>query len=120
MERRKDELRGETLRKLRKDKGLTQQQLADRLGLSKQAISKFEQGISYSLETAQSFANFFNVDLDYLAANTRQGKIAKAVMEEMIMKKDLQDKVLSLIEPRIERLEQRVRELENQLKKGLD
>lgn len=112
MDREKDELRGATLKKLRKDRNLTQQQVADYLGLSKQAISKFEQGINYSMETAVAFAKFYNVDLDYLMFNTRKGKLAKEVMDEMLYKKEIMDWVLERLEPRISYLEKRVKELE--------
>lgn len=39
---------GETIRQLRKEKGLTQDALADALEISRQAVAKWESGVSHS------------------------------------------------------------------------
>ncbi len=39
---------GETIRRLRKEKGLTQDALADALEISRQAVAKWESGVSQS------------------------------------------------------------------------
>ena len=58
---------GEKLRNLRKGKDLTQEQLAERLGVSFQAISKWENGTSYpDITMLPSLANFFGVTTDEL------------------------------------------------------
>ncbi len=58
---------GEKLRALRKGKDLTQEQLAERLGVSFQAISKWENGTSYpDITILPSLANFFGVTTDGL------------------------------------------------------
>jgi len=52
---------------LRKNAGLTQEQLAVKVGLSQQTISKYERGIlEPDIETLNSFADFFEVTVDYL------------------------------------------------------
>ncbi len=57
----------EKLYTLRKKSGLSQEQLAERLNVSRQAISKWESGAS-SPENDKLIAisNYFNVSLDYL------------------------------------------------------
>ena len=58
---------GEKLRKLRINKGMTQQDLADRLGLTKAVVSTYEQGIHMpSLVTLTQIAQLFEVTTDYL------------------------------------------------------
>lgn len=57
----------ERLKLLRKGRKLTQDELADRLGLTKSAISKFETGNSApSFETLKKVAALYRVSTDYL------------------------------------------------------
>ena len=53
--------------KLRKQKGLSQEELAEKLGLSRQAISKWERGESIpDVLVLKSIADLFGVTVDYL------------------------------------------------------
>lgn len=55
------------LRELRMQKGLSQEELAKRLGLSNSAISMYERGSRKpSLELLETLQEFFNVDIAYL------------------------------------------------------
>lgn len=57
----------ERLRELRESHNLTQQQLAELVGVSKSSIAMYEQGNrepGYEIEEA--LADYFNVELDYL------------------------------------------------------
>lgn len=57
----------EKLYALRKKSGLSQEQLAERLGVSRQAISKWESGQSIpENEKTLAISDYFNVSLDYL------------------------------------------------------
>jgi transcriptional regulator with XRE-family HTH domain len=58
---------GSTLKALRKDAGMTQKQLADRLWLSKATVSYYEQSLRYpSPEILVKLANIFHVSTDFL------------------------------------------------------
>ena len=59
---------GERIKKLRKEKGLTQQQLGEMLGVQKSAIAKYENGRVPNLkkETLSRLAEIFNVTPNYL------------------------------------------------------
>ena len=55
---------GDVIRKLRKEKGWTQQELGDRLGVQKSAIAKYESGRVKNLKrtTIKKMTEIFNVD----------------------------------------------------------
>lgn len=59
---------GERIKKLRKEKGLTQQELGQMLGVQKSAIAKYENGRVPNLkrETISKLAEIFNVTPNYL------------------------------------------------------
>lgn len=56
---------GKKLRKLRLDRGLTQQQVADRLGMTRQALSSYEGGRTWpDLQTLERLCAIYNVSLE--------------------------------------------------------
>jgi len=58
---------GAILRRLRKQKGVTQEVLAARLGISKSTVSMYEQGERLpSHETMRAIADLFSVEMDVL------------------------------------------------------
>lgn len=57
----------EKLQELRKHKGLTQEELADQLFVSRTAVSKWESGRGYpNIESLKAIARFFGVTIDQL------------------------------------------------------
>lgn len=57
----------ENIRKMRKEKGLTQEQLADIMGVSTASVSKWETGASFpEISILCQLADFFNVSVDFL------------------------------------------------------
>lgn len=58
---------GSKLRKLRRERDMTQDELADVLGVSFQAVSKWERGDSYpDISMLPGIASFFNISIDEL------------------------------------------------------
>lgn len=56
---------GDVIHKLRNDKGIIQEQLANFIGLSTAAVSKWESGISYpDIILLAIIAAFLNVSID--------------------------------------------------------
>ncbi len=61
----------ENLIKLRKEKGMTQEELAFEVGVSRQSVSKWETGEAEpNVSTLKSLANIFDVSLDSLLGDT--------------------------------------------------
>ena len=61
------------IKELRTEAGLTQQELADRLGISKQAVSMYETGKRRpAFEIADALADFFGVSIGFLSGSTDQ------------------------------------------------
>lgn len=55
------------LKKLRNEFNISQQQLADVIGVSQQSINKYENhNIEPDIETLKTMAKFFNTSIDYL------------------------------------------------------
>ncbi len=84
---------GENLKQLRKEKDLTQEALADLLGVSFQAISKWERGENYpEITMLPAIAAFFGVSIDVLLGidkSERQEEIGKYL--EMFDKMRIKD-----------------------------
>lgn len=57
----------ERIKFLRNTLGVSQQELADKVGVSKSSINMYERGEREpSIETMEAIADYFNVDMDYL------------------------------------------------------
>jgi len=69
---------GEKLQELRKKKGLTQEELADKLNVSRTAVSKWESGRGYpNIESLKAIAKFFSVTIDVLLSGDEVLTIAE-------------------------------------------
>lgn len=63
------------LRELRNSRKLSQQELADLLGISKSSVNMYERGEREpGLDTLEAIADYFNVDMDYLTGKTSEIK----------------------------------------------
>ncbi len=68
---------GEQLKTLRKEKRITQETLADVLGVSYQSVSRWELGVCYpDMELLPTIANYFGVSIDKLLSNDVDSKEA--------------------------------------------
>ena len=87
----------EKLQELRKQKGLTQEELAKRLYVSRTAISKWESGRGYpGIESLKSIAGFFSVTVDELLS---PNEILTAAEEEQRQtKKSFRDTSFGLLD----------------------
>ncbi len=78
---------------IRKEHGLTQQELADKLFVDKRTISRIENGTYLTLENLIRISTFFGVSLDYImlrceCRNSQPTDIDKTEMEILAELKD--------------------------------
>lgn len=64
---------GKRIRSLREKLDMTRQELAERIGLSVQALKKIELGMNGTkIDTLVEFADFFHTSLDYLVCGVQR------------------------------------------------
>lgn len=64
-------LKFENIRSLRLDRGLTQKQIAEILGISQNTYSQYEIGVlNYPVDALMKLADFYQVSVDYLLGRT--------------------------------------------------
>lgn len=72
------------LRELRKEKGLTQQELADEISVSKITILRWEnEERQIKTEKAQQLADYFGVNVGYLLGYEPEGMPKRSIYEEV-------------------------------------
>ena len=87
----------EKLLELRKQKGLTQEELAQQLYVSRTAVSKWESGRGYpNIESLKAIAKLFSVTVDELLSGEELLTLAESEKEEKVS--DLQDLVFGLLD----------------------
>ena len=87
----------EKLQELRKKKGLTQEELAEALYVSRTAISKWESGRGYpSIDSLKEISNFFSISIDDLLSSEKVLSIAEKENKSNIRR--MCDLILGLID----------------------
>ncbi len=78
----------ENLRRLRREKNMTQAELAERLGVSYQAVSRWENKSSYpDIELLPAIASLFGVTVDYILGNTER-RVGRAFWQKLYAMED--------------------------------
>ena len=68
------------LKQLRNKKGVSQQQLADRVGISQQSVNKYENhNIEPDITTLINLADYFSTSVDYLVGHTETDRMIEPV-----------------------------------------
>lgn len=85
---------GDKLSKLRKENNYTQEQLAEVLGVSRQAISKWESGVTYpETDKLIRISELFDCSLDYLLKDVEEAECSQqADSENVFFKKHLRER----------------------------
>ncbi len=85
------------LKVLRKERGITQQQLADGVGISKGGLSYYENaGRTPDISILERFADYFGVTTDYLLGRTN-AQTQKAKLQSVCNYTGLSDKAVNLL-----------------------
>lgn len=101
---------GEILSELRKDNGLTQQDLANRLSVSVHTISSYERNLILpSDEIKIQIAKMFNVSLDYLFGITLNPSKVEDVDSKIIILKNIPKRALNDIELYVSKIKEKYR-----------
>lgn len=101
---------GDRLSELRKEKGLSQQELADLFEISKSAIAMYETDRREpDNETLKKLATYFNVSTDYLLGRTDERRPAEQIIED----------VLPITDPLLDDLLKKVPDLTDEEKESL-
>ena len=88
---------GENLKKLRTDKNLTQEELAEILFVSRTAISKWESGRGFpNIESLKAISKYFSVSLDELLSG--EELIVLAEQEQRQKEKHIKDMIFGLLD----------------------
>ena len=77
---------GQYLQRLRKEKGLTQEQLAERIGVARRTISRWETGSNMpDLDILIELSDFYEVDLRELLSGERRSEHMNKEMKETVL-----------------------------------
>lgn len=86
---------GEKLKKVREEQGLTQQSLAERLYVTRQAVSRWECGARYpDLLTAKKIATILNVSLDELLSGE---ELKQNIEREPVLAKPIENIIQTVL-----------------------
>ena len=78
---------GKYLQELRKEKGLTQEQLAEHVGVARRTISRWETGSNMpDLDILIELSDFYNVDLRELLSGERRSEQMNEEMKDTVLK----------------------------------
>lgn len=90
---------GNILKSLRVEKGLKQEELAEKFGISRAAISYWESGITTpSIETLYELAKFYNVSVDYLVGIAPRNEDYEILLRFSKLSEDEKEKALKSLD----------------------
>lgn len=82
----------EKLKSIRKQAGMSQEQLAEKLGVSRQAVTKWETDVGIpDIENIMAISALFDISIDELLSNEKGAKKPKDYLYESIMEYDIDE-----------------------------
>ncbi len=89
---------GENISRLRKQKGITQDELAQSVGVSAQAVSKWERGGVPDIELLPTIADYFDISIDALFGRDRSSMHVDEIIAEKIRSTPKEERINALFE----------------------
>ena len=84
---------GDRLRATRKEKGLSQEQLAEELEVSRQSVTKWETGITFpEIRTMLRLASLLDRDLDWLLYDEKQSSVSPVPGDRFMTTESIPDR----------------------------
>ncbi len=103
------------IKQLRTEKGLSQDQLAALLGISRSAVGMYETGKREpDLETCEAIADIFNIDMDYLTGRSEIERKAEAYDAYMKSEAAKMHLTITDTDPQLEELNRNAQQLNAQ------
>ena len=97
---------GENLQKLRKERNISQEQLAEQIGVTRQSVSKWESNMSYpEMDKLIAICKIFNCDLDVLVNKDISEEQSKKEASSIV--KNIFKETMSYIEKTVRLFEQK-------------
>jgi transcriptional regulator with XRE-family HTH domain len=86
---------GKRIKSLRLEKGLSQEEVAQAIGVTKSTISKYERGENEpGMAVAADLASFFNVSMNYIAGTTDEKQtLSLGELEDLFLSLSEKDKL---------------------------
>lgn len=84
-----DNLVGKKIKKLRKERGLSQKSVAEKLNITDSYLSKIEKGQHPSITLLNKFADFFDVDRSYFFIDESELDNFSETEKDLIFERDL-------------------------------
>lgn len=103
------------LRELRESNNLSQQQLAEIVGVSKSTIGMYEQGRREpSYEVEEALADYFNVDLDYLRGRTDKTTTIYPMRDTKPQRRFLMDRIAKADDKKLDKIKKLMELIEDE------
>lgn len=77
---------GARLKGLREDKGMSQYELADAIGISRESIARYETGKrGITVEVLDIYSNYFNVSVEYIMYGTDEKRTINRELQQLMI-----------------------------------
>lgn len=106
-------IKGDRIKKLRESKGLTQQDFAEKLGVNRSMVAKYEAGAVMSIPTLMTICKLLDTNPNYLLGVSDVNRVALPSDGDATLERNL----LTILSDQINSLKEKLTERENEVKR---